>query len=209
MYLIELMNARHMSRTDLSDLSGVPESTLRDILTGKAQLDRCEAATLYSIAEALDVSIEDILLSYWDELEEANAPDTFAVHEEGTLMPFYLLVDATLSKLHKEGDLAVIRHIRANEWIEQFWDGGLYRAALFLLGLTEPVTGFSLGLTICAGETVSSQIPSLTPAEMRVWTGRCMLCGRWKKTTTPAPLRKPAAMPRTMRFPSLRASIST
>lgn len=40
MYLIELMNARHMSRTDLSDLSGVPESTLRDILTGKAQLDR-------------------------------------------------------------------------------------------------------------------------------------------------------------------------
>ena len=136
-YLIELMNARHMSRTDLSDLSGVPESTLRDILTGKAQLDRCEAATLYSIAEALDVSIEDILLSYWDELEEANAPDTFAVHEEGTLMPFYLLVDATLSKLHKEGDLAVIRHIRANEWIEQFWDGGLYRAALFLLGLTD------------------------------------------------------------------------
>ena len=115
----------------------MPESTLRDILTGNAQLDRCEAATLYSIAEALDVSIEDILLSYWDELEEANAPDTFAVHEEGTLMPFYLLVDATLSKLHKEGDLAVIRHIRANEWIEQFWDGGLYRAALFLLGLTD------------------------------------------------------------------------
>ena len=64
MYLIELMNARHMSRTDLSDLSGVPESTLRDILTGKAQLDRCEAATLYSIAEALDVSIcKNLLLT--------------------------------------------------------------------------------------------------------------------------------------------------
>ena len=64
MFLIELMNARHMSRTDLSDLSGVPESTLRDILTGKAQLDRCEAATLYSIAEALDVSIcKNLLLT--------------------------------------------------------------------------------------------------------------------------------------------------
>ena len=69
-------------------------------------------------------------------------------------MPFYLLVDATLSKLHKEGDLAVIRHIRANEWIEQFWDGGLYRAALFLLGLTEPVTGFSLGLNFFNALTV-------------------------------------------------------
>ncbi len=137
MYLIELMNTRHMSRADLSGLSGVPESTLRDILSGKAQLDRCEAATLYSIAEALDVSIEDILLSYWDELEENAAPDTFTVHEDGTLMPFYLLVDATLSKLHKEGDLAVIKHIRASDWIEQFWDGGLYRCALFLLGLTD------------------------------------------------------------------------
>lgn len=137
MYLIELMNARHMSRADLSNLSGVPESTLRDILSGKAQLDRCEAATLYNIAEALDVSIEDILLSYWDELEETNAPDTFTVHEEGTLMPFYLLVDATLSKLHKEGYLAFIKSIRTGEWIEQLWDDRLYRAALFLLGLTD------------------------------------------------------------------------
>lgn len=136
MYLIELMNARHMSRTDLSDLSGVPESTLRDILSGKAQLDRCEAATLYNIAEALDVSIEDILLSYWEELEETNAPDTFTVHEEGTLMPFYLLVDA-IGKLHEEGDLAVIKGIRENKWIEQFWDVGLYRGALFLLGLID------------------------------------------------------------------------
>ena len=107
-------------------------------------------------------------------------------------MPFYLLVDATLSKLHKEGDLAVIRHIRANEWIEQFWDGGLYRAALFLLGLTDYLCRRNGG-----------------KPDSKFDACRCMLCGRWKKTTTPAPLRKPAAMPRTMRFPSLRASIST
>lgn len=137
MYLIELMNARHMSRTDLSNLSGVPESTLRGILSGKARLDRCEAATLYSIAEALDVSIEDILLSCWDEPEETNAPDTFTVHEGGTLMPFYLLVDVTLSKLRKEGDLAGIEPIRASDWIERLWNGGLYRAALFSLGLMD------------------------------------------------------------------------
>ena len=61
MYLNELMNARQMSRTELSARSRVPESTLRDILSGKTQLDRCEAATLYDLAAALQVSIEDIL----------------------------------------------------------------------------------------------------------------------------------------------------
>ena len=50
MYLNELMNACHMSRAELSARSNIPESTLRDILNGKAQLDRCEAATLYNIA---------------------------------------------------------------------------------------------------------------------------------------------------------------
>lgn len=61
MYLNELMNACQMSRTELSARSRVPESTLRDILSGKTQLDHCEAATLYDLAGALQVSIEDIL----------------------------------------------------------------------------------------------------------------------------------------------------
>ena len=68
MYLNELMNARQMSRTELSARSRVPESTLRDILSGKTQLDHCEAATLYDLAGALQVSIEDILENYWEEM---------------------------------------------------------------------------------------------------------------------------------------------
>ena len=55
MYLMNLMNKKCMTRADLSMMSGVPDSTLRDILSGKAQIDHCEAATIYGIADALGI----------------------------------------------------------------------------------------------------------------------------------------------------------
>ena len=50
MFLNNLMNSRNLTRAELSASSNIPESTLRDILNGKAQLDRCEAVTLYNLA---------------------------------------------------------------------------------------------------------------------------------------------------------------
>ena len=133
MYLNELMNACHMSRAELSARSNIPESTLRDILNGKAQLDRCEAATLYNIAYALDVSVEDILEGYWDALER-DAPSRTSVHDENSLMNFYVLADSMLGRLRATGDLAFIDGIDQNGWIERLYQGREYRCALFLLG---------------------------------------------------------------------------
>ena len=136
MYLNELMNACHMSRAELSARSNIPESTLRDILNGKAQLDRCEAATLYNIAYALDVSVEDILEGYWDALER-DAPSRTSVHDENSLMNFYVLADSMLGRLRATGDLAFIDGIDQNEWIERLYQSGQYRCALFLLGMVD------------------------------------------------------------------------
>ena len=136
MYLNELMNACHMSRAELSARSNIPESTLRDILNGKAQLDRCEAATLYNIAYALDVSVEDILEGYWDALER-DAPSRISVHDENSLMNFYVLADSMLGRLRATGDLAFIDGIDQNGWIERLYQGREYRCALFLLGMMD------------------------------------------------------------------------
>ena len=136
MYLNELMNACHMSRAELSARSNIPESTLRDILNGKAQMDRCEAATLYNIAYALDVSVEDILEGYWDALER-DAPARIAVHDDSSLMNFYVLADSMLGRLRATGDLAFIDGIDQNGWIERLYQGREYRCALFLLGMMD------------------------------------------------------------------------
>ena len=136
MYLNELMNSRNLTRAELSARSNIPESTLRDILNGKAQLDRCEAATLYNIAYALDVSVEDILEGYWDALER-TAPARIAVHDDSSLMNFYVLADSMLGRLRATGDLAFIDGIDQNGWIERLYQGREYRCALFLLGMLD------------------------------------------------------------------------
>ena len=136
MYLNELMNSRNLTRAELSARSNIPESTLRAILNGKAQLDRCEAATLYNIAYALDVSVEDILEGYWDALER-DAPARTSVHDENSLMNFYVLADSMLGRLRATGDLAFIDGIDQNGWIERLYQGREYRCALFLLGMLD------------------------------------------------------------------------
>ncbi len=136
MFLNSLMNSRNLTRAELSACSNIPESTLRDILNGKAQLDRCEAATLYNIAYALDVSVEDILEGYWDALER-DAPARIAVHDDSSLMNFYVLADSMLGRLRATGDLAFIDGIDQNGWIERLYQGREYRCALFLLGMMD------------------------------------------------------------------------
>ena len=63
MLLLELMNEKHMTRAELSRRSGVPESTLRDILNGKAQIDHCEAGTLLAIADVLETTVDEIVVT--------------------------------------------------------------------------------------------------------------------------------------------------
>ena len=47
----------------LSKESGVPQTTINDICSGKTELEKCSAGTLYWIAKVLGVSIEEILES--------------------------------------------------------------------------------------------------------------------------------------------------
>lgn len=136
MFLNNLMNSRNLTRAELSACSNIPESTLRDILNGKAQLDRCAAVTLYNLAYALDVSVEDILEGYWDALER-DAPARIAVHDDSSLMNFYVLADSMLGRLRATGDLAFIDGIDQNGWIERLYQSGQYRCALFLLGMMD------------------------------------------------------------------------
>ena len=138
MYLKELMKEKNMTRAGLSHASSIPESTLRDILNNKTQLDRCEAATLMCIADALDTTVEDILINYWDEcMDDIAEPRKKTLHDQNPLLDFYALVDNTLHKLGKCSETAFVRSVCECRWIEMFFDVGQYRFALFLLGLTD------------------------------------------------------------------------
>lgn len=138
MYLNTLMEKKNISRAELSRRSCVPESTLRDILNGKARLDHCEALTVSCIAGVLGTTVEDLLINYWDEpLDEEENMVWPERHDDSSMLDFYMLVDSTMSKLSACGDMRFVKAICDDYWIERFYTAGFYRSAFFLLGLVD------------------------------------------------------------------------
>ena len=139
MYLMNLMNEHCMTRADLSMMSGVPDSTLRDILSGKAQIDHCAAATIYGIADALGTTVEDVLDHYWDECLGADDEECEreVLHDGHTLLLFYSTVDRVVQLRLFAEDSLLAASFNSETYIDYFFDNGFYREAFFLLGLTD------------------------------------------------------------------------
>lgn len=56
-----LMDKNHMTKYRLSRLSGIPHATLNDICSGKTKIEKCTAETIYRLAQALNVSMEQLV----------------------------------------------------------------------------------------------------------------------------------------------------
>ena len=61
MNIIQLINHQHLTYEDLLERTGIPASTLDDILSGKADLKRCQGKTLYKLAQGTGVRMEYIM----------------------------------------------------------------------------------------------------------------------------------------------------
>ena len=57
----ELLQQKNITKYRLSKISGVPFTTVSEITTGKTKIKNCTGETLYRLAKALDVTIEDLL----------------------------------------------------------------------------------------------------------------------------------------------------
>lgn len=61
MTIRETLKEKNMTIYRLAKVSELPYTTVNDICSGKAQLEKCSAETVYRIACALDVSMEALL----------------------------------------------------------------------------------------------------------------------------------------------------
>ena len=62
MYLNQLMRSQRLTKAELSRQSGIPETTLRDLLSGSVRLENCKAGTILRLARAFHVSVEELLM---------------------------------------------------------------------------------------------------------------------------------------------------
>lgn len=58
MIIDELLRRRGMTKYRLAVDAGIPHTTLNDICSGKAKLEKCSAETVYKLAKGLGVSVE-------------------------------------------------------------------------------------------------------------------------------------------------------
>ena len=199
MYLNTLMEKKNISRAELSRRSCVPESTLRDILNGKARLDHCEALTVSCIAGVLGTTVEDLLINYWDEpLDEEENMVWPERHDDSSMLDFYMLVDSTMRKLSACGDMRFVKAICDDYWIERFYTAGFYRSAFFLLGWW----------ITCVKSTTRSWYPGLMLIGWNAWTAPFIPCVPWKKATARKKMTKRRHILKPSLFLSWPGSIS-
>lgn len=121
MLINEQLEKRNLTKYRLSQESGVPQTTINDICSGKVNLEKCAAGTLYRLAKVLDVSIEDILDSA--RIEDRSSFETFKSN--------------TCHHVKDMGDVDFMIDLLETDEIRTLYNRQWYPEALYLLAMLD------------------------------------------------------------------------
>lgn len=124
MIINDLLEKENMSRYRLSKESGVAMTTITDICSEKADLDKCAAGTLYKIAKVLGVTVDSLL-------ENNNAGKT------DYRCSFETFKSNTCHHVKDMGDLDFIIETLEKDEIRKLYERSWYRESLYLLAMID------------------------------------------------------------------------
>jgi len=120
MTINNLLEQKNMSKYRLSKLSGVPQTTVIDICSGKANLKNYTAETLYKLAKTLDVAMESLIS---DSMESRPSFEIFKSH--------------VCHRVKDMGDMDfIINALETNE-IRMLYQKRWYPESLYLLAMVD------------------------------------------------------------------------
>lgn len=70
MKINDILIEKGMTKYRLAKISGIPNSTLSELCSGKTDIGKCTVETLYKIAKALDVTMESLMDRDKKEIEQ-------------------------------------------------------------------------------------------------------------------------------------------
>lgn len=121
MLINEQLEKQKLTKYRLSKESGVPQATINDICSGKTDLDKCAAGTLYRLAKVLGVSIEDILESARQEYRSS----------------FETFKSNTCHHVKDMGDVDFMLDLLETDEIRVLYEKKWYPEALYLLAMLD------------------------------------------------------------------------
>lgn len=123
MTINECLAQKHLTKYRLSKLSNVPYTTINDICSGKAKLEKCSAETVYKIASALDITMENLLAPCF--LERSS---------------FELFKSSVCHRVKELGDIAFIIDTLERREIRTYYERKWYPESLYLLAMLDYIS---------------------------------------------------------------------
>ncbi|MBQ6611183.1 MAG: helix-turn-helix domain-containing protein [Oscillospiraceae bacterium] len=117
------LKQRNMSIYRLAKTSEVPYATVNDICNGKAQMEKCSAETIYRLAHALGVSMEELLAPCF--LKRSS---------------FENFKSTVCHRLKELGDISFIADTLESEDIRTYYDRKWYPESLYLLAMLDYIS---------------------------------------------------------------------
>ena len=121
MLIKEKLQEMNMTMYRLSKESGVPQATINDICSGKAETEKCAAGTLYRIGKVLNISIEDILESAREEYRSS----------------FETFKSNICHHVKDVGDIDFMINVLESDEIRSLYDKRWYPEAFYLLAMLD------------------------------------------------------------------------
>jgi len=131
MNINELLLQKNITKYKLSKISGVSFTTISEITTNKSKIINCAAGTLYRLAKALNVSMEDLLagsMEYRHSFENFKSNVCHSVKNMGDIKFIISMLDSNK-----------IRELYLNRW---------YPECLYLLAMVDYLSREN-GLPVC------------------------------------------------------------
>ena len=118
-----LMQQKEMTKYRLSKLSHVPYTTLNDICSGRTELKKCSAETVFRLAKALDVTMEELLT------------DSMAERAD-----FELFKSEVCHRVKALGDVDFILDTLERDSVRAYYDRKWYPESLYLLAMLDYIS---------------------------------------------------------------------
>ena len=121
MLINEQIEKKKITKCRLSKESGVPQATINDICSGRADLEKCAAGTLYRLARVLDITVEDILESAREEYRSS----------------FETFKSNTCHRVKDLGDVDFMLSILESDEIRLLYEKHWYPESFYLLAMLD------------------------------------------------------------------------
>lgn len=136
MIISDLLSENNYSQYRLSKETGIGQSTISDLCSGKTSIEKCAAGTLYKIAHALGTTVDAML--------EAGKAETGGEYRSS----FSIFRGNVCNSVKASGDIEFIIETLENDRIRKLYDKSWFPESFYLLAMVDYLSRIN-NLPVC------------------------------------------------------------